>query len=92
MSSKLTYKKYAILGGGIIGLSTAIRLIEVLKDEPLDITIIADKFDLETTSDGAGGLFRPDDRFMKGVPQDVARYLNLKIFDQLDLNKNSFNF
>ena len=49
----------AVLGAGIVGLSTAIRLIELfeakISNNSFEITIIADKFDLETTSDGAGG-------------------------------------
>ena len=53
----LKSKKIVILGAGIIGLSTANRLIEL--HEGLDITIISEKFANETTSDGAGGLLRP---------------------------------
>ena len=49
----------AILGAGVIGLSTALRLIESIgvqvNKSNFKITVIADKFDLETTSDGAGG-------------------------------------
>ncbi len=75
-------KKYAILGAGIVGLATAYRLTEVLKE--FDITIIADSFGVETTSDGAGGIFRPDDRFMQGIPKETARlffflFLSLKV-------------
>ena len=44
------------------GLTSATRLIEnfekVNNQNALDITIISDNFDLDTTSDGAGGLFR----------------------------------
>lgn len=67
--------KIAILGAGIAGLSSAIRLVEVLEERNLkyEITVLADKFDVETTSDGAGGLFRPDDRFMQGVPKHLAK-------------------
>ena len=56
----LKNKKIVILGGGIVGLSTANRLVELHKG--LDITIIAEKFANETTSDGAGGLLRPGKR------------------------------
>ena len=76
MSSLASTKKFAVLGAGIAGLSTAFRLTEVLEKigHKYDITIIADKFDVETCSDGAGGLFRPDDRFMEGVPKHLAKY------------------
>ena len=75
---QLSSKKIVVLGAGIVGLSTAYRLIEVLEaldnaDAKLDLTIIGDKMDVDTTSDGAGGLFRPDDRFMGGVDKDLAR-------------------
>jgi hypothetical protein len=72
-------KKIAILGAGVVGLTTAERLFEVFEqnnkitDRKLDITIIAESFGKDTTSDGAGGLFRPDDRFMKGVPKELAK-------------------
>ena len=46
-----------IVGAGVVGLSTALRLTET--GAPMDITIIADKFLDETTSHGAGGLWEP---------------------------------
>lgn len=64
-------KNIAILGAGIIGLSTAERLVELKLNA--NITIISDKFLQDTTSDGAGGLFRPDDRFIPGVPKPLVR-------------------
>ena len=65
--SLLKTKKIAILGGGIIGLTTAHSLLELLDRhskpsaglEKLNITILSDSFGKDTTSDGAGGLFRP---------------------------------
>ncbi len=59
------------------GLTTAVQLCNRFEKKcgnfKLDLTIIADKFNTDTTSDGAGGLFRPDDRFMGGVPKETAR-------------------
>jgi D-aspartate oxidase len=61
----LEAKEIVILGSGIIGLSTANRLIELFENDSnnlnkcLNITIMADKFQQDTTSDGAGGLLRP---------------------------------
>jgi len=49
-------KEIAILGGGIVGLSTAFRLIELSSvknsalPQPLNITIFAENFLKETTS------------------------------------------
>jgi glycine/D-amino acid oxidase-like deaminating enzyme len=64
-------KSIVILGAGIIGLVTADRLLEL--DPNLKLTIISEKFLKETTSDGGGGLFRPDDRFIPGVPKDLIK-------------------
>ncbi len=69
----LKSKKIVILGAGIAGLSTAMRLYEQFDGGELDLTIIGEKFQTETTSDGAGGLFRPDDRFMPGVSKQLAK-------------------
>lgn len=51
-------KNIAVIGGGVVGLSTAL----CIKNEfPfLNITIIADKVENDTLSAGAGGLFRPE--------------------------------
>ena len=80
---ELKSKKIVILGAGIVGLTTAYQLINIFEkkysgDECVfDISIVGDKFNVETTSDGAGGLFRPDNRFMKGVPKILATLINL---------------
>ena len=52
-----TKRRVAVLGAGIIGLSTAVCLQEA--DPSLDITIIAEKFSPDTTSDGAAGIWSP---------------------------------
>lgn len=84
----LNNRKIVILGAGIVGLTSATRLIEnfekVNNQNALDITIISDNFDLDTTSDGAGGLFRPDDRFMGGVPKHLAKEWSTESFRYYD--------
>lgn len=53
--------KIGVLGAGVIGLTTA---LEIQKELPnAEITLIADKFNKETTSDGAAGIFRPGTSF-----------------------------
>ncbi|RWS25811.1 D-aspartate oxidase-like protein, partial [Leptotrombidium deliense] len=47
----------AVLGAGVIGLSTAVCIQESIPSAK--VTIFADKFLEETLSNGAGGLFRP---------------------------------
>lgn len=64
-------RNIAILGAGIIGLCTADRLVELnLKAK---ITILSNSFLEDTTSDGAGGIFRPDETHIPGVPENLIR-------------------
>lgn len=61
--------RVAVVGGGVIGLSTALRLAEEAQqrrsdraeDETaeLEISVFARGFEAETTSSGAGGLWEP---------------------------------
>ncbi|KAK9806988.1 hypothetical protein WJX72_009635 [[Myrmecia] bisecta] len=49
--------KVGVLGAGVIGLSTALRLCQEVPG--IDVTVIAEHFGSATTSDGAGGLWEP---------------------------------
>ncbi|CAF4555079.1 unnamed protein product [Rotaria socialis] len=61
--------RVCVIGAGAVGLSTA----SCIKSQypSLSLTIIADRFLDATTSDGAGGLFRPDDRFVPGIDKSI---------------------
>ena len=59
----------AVIGAGVVGLTTAINIQKLLPSS--SITIIADKFTSETTSHGAGGLFRPNTEHILGVDPDT---------------------
>lgn len=48
----------AIIGAGVVGLSTALSLQEAFPKAKL--TLFADKFNDKTLSSGAGGFFRPE--------------------------------
>ena len=50
--------KVAVIGAGVIGLSVGVRLLES-RDE-LEVTIVAEKFHPNITSNGAGGFVYPD--------------------------------
>lgn len=53
---------FVVLGAGVVGLATA---LELQKSHPNGhVTIIADKFGTETTSDVAAGIFRPATSFV----------------------------
>ncbi|XP_077587459.1 D-aspartate oxidase isoform X2 [Stigmatopora nigra] len=46
--------KVAVVGGGVVGFSTAVCIAETLPH--CSVTLLADKFSPETTSDGAAGI------------------------------------
>lgn len=62
--------KVAVVGAGIVGLSTAINILKQLPSA--EVTIIADRFDKKTTSHGAGGLFRPNVDHLLGVQPETV--------------------
>jgi glycine/D-amino acid oxidase-like deaminating enzyme len=72
ISTLFNMVRVGIIGAGVVGLSTALCI--KLQHPSLSLTIIADRFLDATTSDGAGGLFRPDDRYVLGVDKSILRY------------------
>ena len=63
----------AVVGAGVIGLSVALHLTERFPGL-LDVTIIADRFTPDTTSDKSSALVKPVD-FYSG-PRHVKLYSN----------------
>lgn len=61
----------AVVGGGIIGVSTALNIQKLLPTAR--VKIISENFGQETTSWGAGGLFRPTSKFIQGVPEEQIK-------------------
>ena len=62
----------AVIGAGVVGLSTAVNLQNHLGNE-CHVTVIADKFFEETTSYGAAGIFKPTMVKIPGVSEEMAR-------------------
>ncbi|KAK3926945.1 D-aspartate oxidase [Frankliniella fusca] len=60
-----------VVGAGVVGLLTAMELQREL-GASLDLTILADKFNEETTGDGAAGFFYPSTYFA-GPTFDVTK-------------------
>ena len=58
MSLRSSKPQIAVVGAGVVGLSTAVSIQQTIPST--DVTIIADKVLNETLSYGAGGLFRPE--------------------------------
>lgn len=67
----LNAMSFLILGAGVVGLSTALELQRCWPNA--QVTIIADKFGIETTSDVAAGIFRPGSSFA-GPTEAITRY------------------
>ena len=51
--------KLAVVGAGVVGLSTAYHLAERFSDAGVSVTVIAGRFSPNTTSDKAGALIQP---------------------------------
>lgn len=62
--------KFCVIGAGVQGLTTALELQNQFRNA--NVTLIADKFLSETTSDVAAGIFRPTVNFT-GTSYDVSR-------------------
>lgn len=62
--------KICVIGAGIVGLTTASEIQQTLPN--CELTIIANKFNSDTTSDGAAGLFLPVCTF-RGPTKEITR-------------------
>ncbi|ESO06832.1 hypothetical protein HELRODRAFT_185481 [Helobdella robusta] len=63
--------RIAVVGAGAVGLSTAVQIQEALPET--EVTLIAEKFNRDTTSDGAAGIFQSAVDLVKGVPKETSR-------------------
>lgn len=61
---------FAVIGSGVVGLTTALELQKQVPNG--NVTIVADKFGIETTSYVAAGIFRPGTNF-SGPTDDITR-------------------
>lgn len=59
--------KIGIIGAGVIGLTTALMLKNEFRG--LHVSVLADKFESETTSHVAAGVFRPSTNFCGPTPE-----------------------
>ncbi|XP_050713818.1 D-aspartate oxidase-like isoform X2 [Eriocheir sinensis] len=67
--------RVAVVGAGVVGLTTATMLQEALPGA--SITVLADKFGQETTSDGAAGIFWPGHHIRGEEEGDQRRWSSL---------------
>uniref|UniRef100_A0A182QAF0 FAD dependent oxidoreductase domain-containing protein n=1 Tax=Anopheles farauti TaxID=69004 RepID=A0A182QAF0_9DIPT len=59
-----------VVGAGVVGLSTALELQRELRNA--NVTVLADRFEQDTCSDVAAGLFRPGTSF-SGPTEEITR-------------------
>lgn len=65
---------FVVVGAGVVGLTTA---LELQKNFPnARVSVIADKFGVNTTSDVAAGIFRPGPSF-SGPSDEITRFVDL---------------
>ena len=62
-----------VIGAGVIGLSTALNLQRELPG--CSVTVMADRFETDTTSDGAAGIVRPSAELLDGLDVRTSRYV-----------------
>jgi len=72
-----------VVGSGVVGLSTVLELQKAFRNA--HITVIADKFNEETTSDGAAGIFRPSPNFSASTPQITSGLISNSFHHYSDL-------
>ena len=63
--------KVCVIGAGVIGLSSALRIIE--QHPEVEVTVIADKFSPATTTDVSGGFWEP--HLLGDTPQEKIRFV-----------------
>ncbi len=78
--------KVIVVGAGVIGLTSAIRLCEELPNA--EVTVIADKFENETTTAGAAGLWEPYK--LSDTPPELIKRWGRETFDHLQVQPSSF--
>ncbi|KAK8758717.1 hypothetical protein V5799_003648 [Amblyomma americanum] len=67
--------RVAVVGAGIIGLTSAVRIAEAVPD--VDVTVIAENFTPHTTGDVAGGFFEP--YLVEGVSSDTLSFRDVTV-------------
>lgn len=66
--------RIGVLGAGVVGLTTALQLQETFRQAKVDV--IADKFNTDTTSYVAAGIFRPGTSFCGPDDATTSKWVN----------------
>lgn len=66
--------RIGVFGAGVVGLTTALELQERIRNAR--VTVIADNFKEDTTSDRAAGIFSPANYFSGPTPEITQNWIN----------------
>uniref|UniRef100_A0A182LYE1 FAD dependent oxidoreductase domain-containing protein n=1 Tax=Anopheles culicifacies TaxID=139723 RepID=A0A182LYE1_9DIPT len=77
-----------VVGAGVVGLTTALELQREMRNA--NVTVLADRFEQDTCSDVAAGLFRPGTSF-SGPTEEITRHLSSGMSDRCRLVKEMVN-
>ncbi|EEC04728.1 D-amino acid oxidase, putative [Ixodes scapularis] len=78
--------RVGVVGGGIIGLTTALKVLETIDN--VNVTIIAEHFTPHTTGDVAGGFFEP--YLMEGMTDEKLRHSIKKCINTFEKKKKRY--
>lgn len=77
----MTNLKFGVLGAGVVGTTTALELQKRFPNA--DVTIVAEKFNRETTSDVAAGIFRPPTNFWVST-EEISKTIIKESYEYYD--------
>ncbi|CAH1169768.1 unnamed protein product [Phaedon cochleariae] len=80
--------RIAVLGAGIVGVTTALQLQKTFRN--IDVTIVADKFDEDTTSWVAAGIFRPGTSFTGPSEEITRKWINDSYFYWKNIEESEY--
>lgn len=78
----VAHANIAIIGAGVIGLTSAVRLAEELPSA--SVTVIAQSFGKDTTSAGAAGLWEPYK--LSDTPPELINKWGKETYEHLQVN------
>ncbi|XP_052778169.1 D-aspartate oxidase-like isoform X1 [Mya arenaria] len=75
----MSRRRVCVVGAGVIGLSSALRVLDVCPDA--EVTVVAAKFSPETTTDVSGGFWEP--HLLGDTPEADVRRWSSKTFEHI---------
>lgn len=81
--------KVCVIGAGAVGLCAGVQVQEMMARRGVEgqVVMVADKFNQETTSDGAAGIFNPRVYMVEDIPRDVSAQWCVTLAVNVTINK-----